>query len=264
MGGEALLYGRGGTAWSVGTPRDVVADFHQPCVGLRFFGEILEAAYASAIDVACFPTDETGRKGSFAQHRHWKAPCGKWKSFVANIDISEESCKYAIRIWLASSDLDYYTLADLARVTGAKRRSLQLWADAGVIVPEKSTDRGGSGTHRRFSRKEAIIACIVHAFALHQIAIGELQEISTAIRFFILTSEKPKKGRLTDVQILESAIRGEGDATFVFESWKEGDHTIYSGWLFPTRKEVEFDYLHKPEGFAAIILLRNYLSKIDS
>jgi hypothetical protein len=177
-----------------------------------------------------------------------------------------------------------YTLADLARVSGAKRRSLQLWADAGVIVPEKSTDRGGSGTHRQFSRKEAIIACIIHAFALHQVSIGELQIISMAIRVFLLVSSKgeleerfgkswiklykTKKersgGTAQDIQILESAIRGEGDAIFVFESWKDGNHTVYDAGLFPTREEVEFDYLHKPEGFAAVILLRNYLSKIDS
>jgi hypothetical protein len=186
-----------------------------------------------------------------------------------------------------------YTLADLARVTGAKRRSLQLWADAGVIVPEKSTDRGGSGTHRRFSRKEAVIACIVHAFALHQIAIGELQLISTAMRGFFLVTKgggeehfgkssmklhKTKEGRSKGtkmeseaLELLESAIRGEGDATFVFESWieegsrqpKDHRHRAFGMAIFPTR-EVQLENLHEPEGFAVAILLRNYLSKIDS
>ena len=76
-----------------------------------------------------------------------------------------------------------YTLADLARVTGAKRRSLQLWADAGVIKAKKGTNRAGTGTHRLFSRDEAIVACITHAFALHQMSIGELLTISHAFRY---------------------------------------------------------------------------------
>src|SRR5215208_916304 len=86
--------------------------------------------------------------------------------------------------------VDSYTLADLERVTSAKRRSLQLWADAKVIMADRSTDRAGTGTHRRFSRKEAIVACIVHAFALHQVAIGELLYISLLVRFWIELGEQ--------------------------------------------------------------------------
>jgi hypothetical protein len=78
--------------------------------------------------------------------------------------------------------MEFFTLADLVKVTGAKRRSLQLWADAGVIKAVKGTHRAGTGTHRLFDPHEAIVACIVHAFALHQIAIGELLTISAGIR----------------------------------------------------------------------------------
>src|SRR5262245_28796105 len=78
-----------------------------------------------------------------------------------------------------------YTLADLTRITGAKRRSVQLWAEAGVIHAKRETERRGTGTHRRFSRTEAIIACIVHAFARQQMAIGALLTISKAVRLWV-------------------------------------------------------------------------------
>jgi hypothetical protein len=155
--------------------------------------------------------------------------------------------------------VDSYTLADLARVTGAKRRSLQLWADAGVIRAKKGTNRAGTGTHRLFSRDEAIIACIIQAFALHQMSIGELQGIGMVLRdvFPELYAEFNA--------LLESAIKGEGDGTLVFESWwieKDSErHTVVN--IFPTT-EVELQHVHKPQGFAYAILLRNYLSKLDS
>ncbi len=75
-----------------------------------------------------------------------------------------------------------YTLADLERTTGSKRRSVQLWSDRGVLLADPTTMDAGSGTHRRFSHDEAIIACAVHAFARQHMAIGELKEIAAAIR----------------------------------------------------------------------------------
>jgi hypothetical protein len=174
-----------------------------------------------------------------------------------------------------------YTLADLARVTGAKRRSLQLWADAKIIAANRGTDRAGTGTHRRFSRKEAIIACIIHAFALHQIAIGELQHIARVVRFFIQIGEGRRERDPDDTvwvdivyptggrkdasfrKILESAIKGEGDGTLVYESWRDEKYDEGVVNIFHTKK-VEFQNLDKPHGFAAAILLRNYLSKIDT
>ena len=179
-----------------------------------------------------------------------------------------------------------YTLADLARVTGAKRRSLQLWADSKIIIAHGGTDRAGTGTHRRFSRREAIVACVIHAFALHQIAIGELFRIALVVRFFVQIASgeqgtgddgvflmKGKKKRRLDPivrDMLESAIKGRGEATFVYESWSEekGDDTdgglTSTVNIFAAPNNVEFHHLDKPQGFAAAFLLRNYLSKIDS
>jgi hypothetical protein len=85
-----------------------------------------------------------------------------------------------------------FTLADIVRVSGAKRRSIQLWADAGVIRAYTSTERRGTGTHRRFSRDEAIIASIINVFNRRQVAIGELQRLSHGLRK-LLNSGKNRK-----------------------------------------------------------------------
>jgi hypothetical protein len=49
-----------------------------------------------------------------------------------------------------------YTLADVVRESSAKRRSVQLWPDADIIRADSSTDRKGTGTHRRFGRDPAV------------------------------------------------------------------------------------------------------------
>jgi hypothetical protein len=125
--------------------------------------------------------------------------------------------------------VDSYTLADLERVTGAKRRSLQLWADAGVIEAEPSTDRAGTGTHRRFSREQAIVACIVRGFAERQMAIGELLAIAERLRENFRVDDRVKP-------VIESVIKGEGDWMLILETWMEGRipsviHTYLPGGL---------------------------------
>ncbi|TIM10974.1 MAG: hypothetical protein E5Y67_25370 [Mesorhizobium sp.] len=75
------------------------------------------------------------------------------------------------------------TLAEVTKLTGAKRRTVQLWAEAGVLIAEHATDRAGTGVHRRFSKDEAIVACLVHAFARRlQTPIGVLLRISKLLR----------------------------------------------------------------------------------
>jgi MerR HTH family regulatory protein len=190
-----------------------------------------------------------------------------------------------------------YTLADLVRVTGAKRRSLQLWADAGVIEPERGTNRKGTGTHRQFSREQAIVACIIRGFAERQMAIGELLTIAKRIRAFFRFDDRVKP-------LVESVIKGEADLMLILETWMEGrvdtgvprlpgplgvlqDSTatwmkIKSGLIRPgyslglaeIRREanekgdevvfVPVAHFEKPESLAVAIRLRTYLSKIDN
>ena len=85
-----------------------------------------------------------------------------------------------------------YTLSDLARSSKAKRRSLQLWADAGIIRAYIGTERKGTGTHRLFGRDEVIIASILNVFSRRQVAIGELQRLAVAVRTFLLVSGRAR------------------------------------------------------------------------
>lgn len=77
---------------------------------------------------------------------------------------------------------DAYFLADLMRLTGAKRRTIQYWADHGVIKAEKGTEGAGTGTSRRFSRNEAFIACLVAVFAEKHMAVDVLVDVAAAVR----------------------------------------------------------------------------------
>ena len=78
-----------------------------------------------------------------------------------------------------------FTLADLVRLTGAKRRAVQLWAEAGAIKADPMTERVGAGVHRTFSQDEAVIACFVAAFALDSAPIGRLILVGADMRAFL-------------------------------------------------------------------------------
>lgn len=106
-----------------------------------------------------------------------------------------------------------YSLADLTKVTGAKRRTVQLWAESGVIQAMPETERAGTGVHRRFSRHEAIIACLVHPFAKRQMAVGELLRVSSGLRALV-SDEGPRR-------LFEAVIRGERRVLLVFASWSD-------------------------------------------
>ena len=106
-----------------------------------------------------------------------------------------------------------YTLSELAKITGAKPRSIQLWADAGIIKAAAATERAGSGTHRRFSRQEAVIACVLATFADQKIAIGGLSQIAHGLRAMPELRDRTH-GK---VDILGDALRGV--KTFLVVKW---------------------------------------------
>lgn len=107
-----------------------------------------------------------------------------------------------------------YSLADVVRMSGGKRRSVQLWAEAGAIKAFARTDKRGTGTHRRFSREEAIIACCLNGLARRQVGIGELIRIGKGLRKFLNTENSRKE--------FESAIAFEGTwEPLLFIIWDE-------------------------------------------
>jgi hypothetical protein len=131
--------------------------------------------------------------------------CGKYLPQLRS------SCKEQKTHYVLAVTMDSYSLGDLVEITGAKRRSIQLWADAGVIQAERATERAGTGVHRRFSRTEAIVACVIHPFAERQIAIGELLSISALIRSSVQMNPDP----------YDAAILGEGETIFAYERHKK-------------------------------------------
>jgi hypothetical protein len=112
-----------------------------------------------------------------------------------------------------------YTLAQMEKVTGASRRAIQFWTDRGVLKPEKGTKQAGRGVHRRYSRDEAFIACIISALAEQKMAVTELFKISVTIRLNL------KSGALT----LEDALEGP-KRVWVFQP-KKGDWFVYPAIL---------------------------------
>lgn len=94
-------------------------------------------------------------------------------------------------------------LSDIARVTGAKPRSVQLWAEAGIVVPLPGTHREGPGAHRKYSLEEAAIACCIWPFAVEKVAIGGLKALSLATRAELRTPLCQHR--------LYRAIQGDGE-----------------------------------------------------
>jgi hypothetical protein len=180
-----------------------------------------------------------------------------WKSFAATIDTWERSWQVH-KLFFGQKDVkETYVLRDLVEITGAGRRTVQFWADHGVLVADKDTDHAGTGTHRRFSRDEAIIACIVQAFALRTIGIGELIGLAEAIRHSLTNSGIRKT--------INQAISDENStAALVYEKWIDDVERHYL-WLWGGGRAgpASFKSLFKPDGFAAIIRLRTYLSRME-
>jgi hypothetical protein len=134
-----------------------------------------------------------------------------------------------------------YTLAGLARASKAKRRSLQLWADAGILRAYRGTERKGTGTHRLFGRDEVIIASIINVFGQRQVAIGEMQRLGLAIREFLDSGEE----RVAIEEAIDGKKRflvvgwfigkeAEQPLVFLADHRHELDHIMYArmGWEF--------------------------------
>jgi hypothetical protein len=180
-----------------------------------------------------------------------------WKLFAATIDTWERSWQEH-KLFFGQKDVkETYVLRDLVDITGAGRRTIQFWADHGVLIADKDTVHAGTGTHRRFSRDEAIIACLVQAFAKH-VGIGELIEVAKVIR-----------NRLADPRarkVIDRAMRDEkSPATLAFETWNDkGPRYRATLWLgIWSETQTFFDTLFKPDGFVSVIRLRTYLARMN-
>jgi hypothetical protein len=147
--------------------------------------------------------------------------------------------------------VEEYSLADLVEMTGAKPRSLQIWAERGVIQPIKSTSGAGTGVHRLFSRKEAIIACIIHPFAMRQMSIGELLNLSQHIRESYDVVPDP----------YEAAARGRVNTLFSVDTWYEKGK-VRQSVIAGGRPSDFFTHSREPGAIRMTIRLETHLAKL--
>jgi DNA-binding transcriptional MerR regulator len=80
-------------------------------------------------------------------------------------------------------DTKQYSLSEVTQMTGAKRRSVQLWADGGVIQSTAVTDRAGTGNHRQFQADEVRIVALLVPLAEMGTPIGVLRTFSNVLRW---------------------------------------------------------------------------------
>jgi hypothetical protein len=134
-----------------------------------------------------------------------------------------------------------FTLAEVVKRTGAKRRSVQLWADAGVILGAPGTDREGTGTHREFDLAGLRIAALVVPLANMGVPIGMLRRFSAEIRSALLVAgvarlnvgaalfiEEWSPGSQATGKILDRAAKRIGQNYVVVQFSRE---KLLLGWL---------------------------------
>ena len=125
---------------------------------------------------------------------------------------------------------DIYTLADLTRVTGVKRRTVQLWAEAGAIEALVESEHAGTGVHRKFYREEAIVACILAPLSRLKVSIGKLVEFGEALRDIVWDQEYSPR--------LEACIAGK-TGMFLFCSVPFSEEEGMEVWISEPEEKDE-------------------------
>ena len=153
-----------------------------------------------------------------------------------------------------------YTVADVIKATGLKRRTVQFWADKEVIHATKGTQEGGSGVHRSFTRNELIIACLIHPLSLgwrrdQTRSLGELKELARALRNLLRLAVTRED--------FDAAVAGNGQfyliLTWVFgggiETWvgDAKDHNSFPGVM---------GRLEELSGRSEVLYLNNWLKPL--
>ena len=102
-----------------------------------------------------------------------------------------------------------YTIGDIVARTGAKERSVLMWADALAILPDGGTNRGGRGVHRQFKWRELEIAAVLAAVAPFRLPIGVMVQVGNIVRSGLNLADEPEPGdsRFAAANALATAIR---------------------------------------------------------
>jgi DNA-binding transcriptional MerR regulator len=151
--------------------------------------------------------------------------------------------------------MQVFSLAETARIAGARPRSVQLWAEAGSIIPEDDKLHAGRGRHRQFSRSEVAIACVLQAFARRNLPIGELVKVGALLR----------GGSV--LESIESHAERNVPTYLIINWWGEDEMTMRVSWTDPKHGggiEPQLSALGKDNGMAAVIQVNTYLKRLPA
>jgi DNA-binding transcriptional MerR regulator len=93
-----------------------------------------------------------------------------------------------------------HTLSDITRITGGNRRTLQFWAEQGVLRSTRQHE--GSGVPREFDDSEVVVACVVNALSSQGVPVGKLTAAADGIRRHLVPP--------IEREIFNDAIAGQG------------------------------------------------------
>jgi hypothetical protein len=79
-----------------------------------------------------------------------------------------------------------HNLSDITRITGGNRRTLQFWAEQGVLRSTRQHE--GSGVPREFDDHEVVVACIVNGLSSQGVTISKLVGAANSIREYLRIS----------------------------------------------------------------------------
>ncbi len=153
------------------------------------------------------------------------------------------------------------TLSEVAKRTGAKRRSVQLWADAGIIRPVKGTDRAGTGVHRRFSIEEVRLIALLVPLAKWGVPIGWLRYFASEFRRALAEGGRdrfpasPTRERLA--RALSRATEGKGKNYLLFM------HQVKSLWFEVITDEEGPSSVDLPRYFASPVTTSSMMGVLD-
>jgi len=92
---------------------------------------------------------------------------------------------------------DTLSLADLMKITGERRRSIQHWTDVGILKPEPGTTGHGPGVHRAYNSGEAVYALIAGELNRRKLPVSEILSITEALRATKRAARIAKEGPLS-------------------------------------------------------------------
>ncbi len=174
------------------------------------------------------PCDFVGQQCSASNRR-------PWASALRSLELDPRQCrvltmrqisaKYAFRITTLrgrnrSERIVGRTLSEVVSLTGAKRRSVQIWADRGVIRPVRGTEDAGTGVHRQFSIDEVRLVALLAPLSHLGLPVGWLRYFSAEFRKALHRSAREHRDRAgTREQLaraLHRAVANEGRNYLLF------------------------------------------------